>query len=188
MIPRGLLLLAMVAVTAPAHGTFRCGSALVDEGDWPVEVRERCGDPDYQATYPSTVLPGLGVVSEVEHWYYNPGPGGFIRRLEFRNGRLHREDSLGYGFRGDSPGSCSPEAIQSGTSEFEVVARCGEPLSRQLDWEPASGGRVSSGPSDFRMVQPVSTWLYEFGDNRFRRTVTLKNGRVTRVETRKKPR
>ena len=117
-----LVLPGLAALPGAANGAFRCGSSLVDVGDWPVEVEERCGAPDYVATYPAAPVPGIGVVGEVEHWYYNPGPQGFIRRLEFRNGKLRHEHSLGYGFAGDSAGDCSPARLQSGLSEFEMVA------------------------------------------------------------------
>lgn len=170
---------------SPAHGSFRCGTSLVSIGDWPVEVRERCGDPDYVARYPSAALPGLGIVQEVEHWYYNRGPQRFIRRLEFRNGALQREDTLGYGFRGESPGACTPGALESGLSEFEVVARCGEPLARRTEWRAFGGDRYGLTA---QALIPTETWLYDFGARHFRREVILENGRVTRVETGNRPR
>lgn len=144
-----LLLPGLVALPGTANGAFRCGSSLVDVGDWPVEVEERCGAPDYVATYPTATIPGVGVVGEVEHWYYNPGPQGFIRRLEFRDGKLHREHSLGYGFAGDSAGDCSPARLQDGVSEFEMVAYCGEPVSRRVTWKLSAtdpGLSVTTGP------------------------------------------
>ncbi|MFW5825275.1 MAG: DUF2845 domain-containing protein [Marinobacter sp.] len=75
-----LLLIGLLAA-APASAAFRCGASLADIGDWPVEVEERCGEPDYMATYPSATIPGIGVVEDIEHWYYNRGPRKFIRRL-----------------------------------------------------------------------------------------------------------
>ncbi len=179
------LCLALV-LALPASAAFRCGSSLVDAGDWPVEVRERCGDPDYVATYPTATIPGIGVVQEVEHWYYNRGPRKFVRRLEFRNGKLQRQETLGYGFSGDSPGPCRPSAIDAGTSEFEVVARCGKPLDRRVEWSTA--GRT--GYRNRGIIQglvPVEEWLYEFGSGRYRRSVILRNGWVERLEDAKKP-
>lgn len=174
-------------VATPAGAGFRCGNALVDVGDWPIEVEERCGEPDYVATYPAATIPGIGVVEDVEHWYYNRGPRKFIRRLEFRNGKLHREDSLGYGFAGDSPGPCEPAAIDTGTSEFEVVARCGDPLSSRVEWSVHSNHRGGSRAGPVRGLVPVQEWLYEFGSQQFRRVVLLRNGRVIRLERADKP-
>ncbi|MCH8507037.1 MAG: DUF2845 domain-containing protein [Ectothiorhodospiraceae bacterium] len=181
-------LLAMVMVLFPVAGEagFRCGSSLVSLGDWPVEVRDRCGEPDYIATYPTAAIPGLGIVQEVEHWYYNRGPQRFIRRLEFRNGSLQREDTLGYGFSGDSPGACTPASLEQGLSEFEVVTRCGEPLSRRTQWR-AYSSRNAAGVVQGQALMPVETWLYDFGDRHFRRELTVVNGRVTRVETGNRP-
>jgi len=180
--------LAIVAcLGAPAQGSVRCGASLVDIGDWPVEVKESCGEPDYVARYPSATLPGIGVVEEVEHWYYNRGPQQFIRRLEFRNGRLQREESLGYGFSGTSPGPCAPSAIDTGTSEFEVVTRCGQPLDTRVEWFALSAPTGQGHHRHVGGVVPVKRWLYGFGDNAFRRVVVLRNGRVVRLERADRP-
>jgi hypothetical protein len=93
-----LTIITLAAMAQVAHGALRCGSALVSEGAWPIEVEESCGAPDYVAQYPTATVPGLGVVQTEEHWYYNPGPQRFIRRIIFRNGKLARVDNLGYGF------------------------------------------------------------------------------------------
>ena len=177
----------MLVMPAIAAASVRCGASLVDIGDWPVEVQESCGKPDYIATYPSASIPGIGVVEEMEYWYYNRGPRQFMRRFEFRNGKLQREDTLGYGFSGDSPGPCTPSAIDAGTSEFEVVSRCGEPLSSRVEWSAMSGPREHGNTGTVQGVVPVQEWLYEFGPNLFRRVVVLKNGRVVRLEKADKP-
>lgn len=183
-----MILPGLAALPGVANGAFRCGTSLVDVGDWPVEVEERCGAPDYVATYPTATVPGVGVVGEVEHWYYNPGPQGFIRRLEFRDGELKRESSLGYGFSGDSAGDCSPVRLRDGLSEFEMVAYCGEPVSRRVTWETVGRGSGAAGHYRPKTLVPVEEWLYETGKSQFRRIVTLRNGRITQVETTKKPR
>ncbi|MDX1553316.1 MAG: DUF2845 domain-containing protein [Marinobacter sp.] len=183
-----VLVPGLIVLPGTANAAFRCGSSLVDVGDWPVEVEERCGAPDYVATYPTATVPGVGVVGEVEHWYYNPGPQGFIRRLEFRDGKLRREHSLGYGFAGASAGDCSPARLQSGVSEFEMVAYCGEPVSRRVTWEVVGRGSKVSGHYRPETLVPVEEWMYETGKTQFRRIVKLRNGRITQVETAKKPR
>ena len=95
---RFLTLLLLACGLNPALAEFRCGTSLVKTGDWAVEVQERCGEPDYIANYPETLVPGFGTVRSVEHWYYNRGSRHFIRRLVFRDGVLQRRESLGYGF------------------------------------------------------------------------------------------
>ncbi|HCW88622.1 MAG TPA: hypothetical protein DHU56_00945, partial [Marinobacter sp.] len=77
-------LILLAALTQNSEGALRCGNSLINEGAWPVEVEESCGPPDYRVKYPTATLPGLGVVQTEEHWYYNPGPQSFIRRLIFR--------------------------------------------------------------------------------------------------------
>ena len=174
-----LVLLAFAAPGAAADG-MRCGSDLISTGDWPVEVREVCGEPDYIAIYPQQVLAGFGLVREVQHWYYNRGSNEFIRRLVFRDGELRRIDSLGYGFNRSS--SCSAREIQEGMSEFELLQLCGEPEERRVDWRV-----YRSGIHHATNVKPVAEWLYNFGDTRFRRVVRLEDGNVRSVERRDKP-
>lgn len=182
---RTLLTVALLLLPLVGHAAFRCGTGLVDIGDWPVEVEERCGEPDYVAVYPQATLPGIGIVQTVEHWYYNPGPSGFIRRLVFRDGRLRREDSMGYGFLPGAAGDCSPRSLQMGLSEFEVIERCGDPLSKRVDWVVPRDARSRHG--SLQTVYPVEEWLYEFGGNEFRRIITIQDGRITDVDTAGKP-
>ncbi|MEQ5835355.1 DUF2845 domain-containing protein [Marinobacter halodurans] len=178
--------LALLAIwPALSQAAFRCGTGLVDVGDWPVEVEERCGQPDYVAVYPEASLPGIGIVQTVEHWYYNPGPSGFVRRLVFRNGKLTKEESMGYGFLPGAAGDCKPNDLREGMNEFEIVRRCGDPLSKHVEWiVPYQDNRNYGG---LTAAYPQEEWLYEFGRNEFRRVVTFRNGRITRVESTGKP-
>lgn len=180
-----LVAVLLLSVTTIAEASFRCGTSLVDTGDWPVEVKERCGEPDYVAVYPQATLPGIGVIATVEHWYYNSGSQRFIRRLVFRNGRLASEESLGYGFNPGAAGSCTPHSLNEGMSEYEVVARCGDPLSKRVTWQvPRQGGYGYHGA---QAAYPVDEWLYEFRSTQFRRVVTFRNGHITSVDTADKP-
>ncbi|SFM69424.1 DUF2845 domain-containing protein [Marinobacter zhejiangensis] len=181
------LVLLLALQTWPATAAFRCGNSLVDIGDWPVEVRERCGEPDHIAVYPSAAVPGLGVTDTIEHWYYNPGPHRLIRRLEFRDGKLYREESLGYGFVTGSGERCSSGFLREGLSEYEVLSRCGEALSQRVYWRSFDAGWPGY-PGAGVVVMPVKEWLYEFGRNEFRRVVVLQNGLVVEVRTDDKPR
>jgi len=91
---------------AQAFSGFRCGTGrLVDEGDPPYEVQDRCGDPDSaearqeQRTVRRTVwteVNGVPVAREeevivtvaVEEWTYDLGPNKLIRHLIFEQNRL----------------------------------------------------------------------------------------------------
>jgi len=178
-----LTIITLAAMAQVAHGALRCGSALVSEGAWPIEVEESCGAPDYVAQYPTATVPGLGVVQTEEHWYYNPGPQRFIRRIIFRNGKLARVDNLGYGFHiSDSP-SCDISTLRHAKTEYELVARCGEPSSKRLEWQTHPAHHHTG---NWPTVQPVliQEWLYDFPGNQFRQVVTLRNGKVVDIESR----
>lgn len=183
---RGLLLAKalfalLILLTATSSMAMRCSGQLVDDDDWPIEIREKCGEPDYVARYPEAVIPGLGVTRVLEHWYYNRGPQQFIRRLTFRDGRFAGVETLGYGFTDSARNQCAVETLRQGMSEFELYYRCGEPLERREWWQqiPAGTGRLHPGYS----LVPIEEWLYDFGRTRFRRVVRLENGRVTAVSS-----
>ncbi len=99
---------AVGARDARAFSGFRCGTGrLVEEGDRPPEVQNRCGDPDTADTREErrtvrktvwTVVDGVPVGKEIEvtvsvmidEWTYDLGPNRFIRHLIFEDGRLTR--------------------------------------------------------------------------------------------------
>jgi len=178
-----LLLIALAMLAQTSQGELRCGSSLVSDGAWPIEVEESCGPPDYVAEYPSATVPGLGVVQTEAHWYYNPGPQRFMRRLVFRNGKLSRVDILGYGFHVPDSPRCTPNALRHITNEYELIARCGEPLSKRLEWRAVPFRKRAE---TWQTLQPVlvQEWLYDFSNNQFRQVVTLKNGQVVDIESR----
>lgn len=180
-----LAALAWILLVGMAGPTFamRCDGHLIDAGDWPIEVREACGEPDYVARYPQAAIAGLGYIQTLEHWYYNPGPQRLLRRLIFTNGKLRRVETLGFGFVEPRLG-CAATQLHEGMSEYELYARCGAPLSeRQWHLVRPLGHRGLGGYE----VTPVEEWLYDFGQSRFRRVVRLENGRVTGIATADKP-
>src|SRR5690554_3601980 len=130
-----LAILTLAALAQASQGALRCGSSLVSDGAWPVEVEKSCGQPDYIAEYPTATVPGLGVVQTEEHWYYNPGPQRFIQRLIFRNGKLARVERQGYGFHVASSPSCNISTLRHAKTEYELIARCGEPASKRVEWQ-----------------------------------------------------
>jgi hypothetical protein len=103
-----VLMCSASAGNAQAFTGFRCGTGrLVEEGDRPPEVQNRCGDPDTADTREEhrtlrktvwTVVDGVPIGKEVEYtvtviideWTYDLGPNRFIRHLIFENGRLIR--------------------------------------------------------------------------------------------------
>lgn len=175
-----LLLGAIFFLVASPVTAMRCDGRLVDENDWPVEIREKCGAPDYVARYPQAAVPGLGLTSIVEHWYYNRGRDSLLVRLTFRDDKLLREETLGHGFREPSRKRCSPSVLHEGMSEYELYAHCGEPLAKR-EWHRIASPRTRVYGA--LSVIPVEEWLYDVGPGRFRREVRLESGQVTRIET-----
>lgn len=181
LILQGLLM--VFALAQPAEAAFRCGNSHVDVGDWPAEVEQRCGEPDYRTAYPTATIPGLGVVQTEEHWYYNRGPQRLVKRLVFRDGKLIRDETLGHGFHVSGTPRCDSGTLRHIGNEYELVARCGQPASKRMEWQIPPG---RDHPENWQTLNPVliQEWLYEFSANQFRQVVTLRNGKVVSVDSR----
>lgn len=182
---RLLLLVPLLFAALPAHA-LRCGTRVVTTDDRDVAVRERCGEPYY--TDQLVVYDVRGADGPFERqtenvydaWYYNFGPRKLMVRLLFLNGRLHREDTLGYGVNriGDS---CTLDSFPTGTTAGEIVAYCGMPASRHTQRE-AIVRRDGIGNERYTPIRR-ETWTYDLGGNRLLRILTLENGRLQSVDT-----
>ncbi|MEO5624775.1 MAG: DUF2845 domain-containing protein [Dokdonella sp.] len=162
---------------------MRCGNRLATEGDQDFQVRDRCGDPFWTDRYTNVEVIGAHGPIEAQRevqfdiWYYNFGPRQLMRRLLFRDGRLLREDTLGYGV--DAIGEdCN--RILGDLSAGELIARCGEPVSRRSQTDtlvrrPARGIELWHD-------QRREDWIYDIGDSEFVRIVRLVDGRVTGID------
>lgn len=105
-----LLPILGAAPASAATNTFRCGSALVYEGDALERVLAKCGRPNAVShsvawRSASTWIEGRLFYSSdggrevpVEVWTYNRGPNQFVRRLRFEDGELVEIATLGYGY------------------------------------------------------------------------------------------
>lgn len=72
---------------------------------------------------------------------------------------------------------CGTELVVRGMTPYEVLERCGVP-EYELGW------------TDYRYpgyFVRVDEWLYDLGDNRFRRLLVFEDGRLIRIDTRRKP-
>jgi hypothetical protein len=72
---------------------------------------------------------------------------------------------------------CASDLVQRGMTTLEVMERCGYPVY-EFGW------------TDYRYpgyLVRVDEWTYDLGENRFRRLLTFENGRLVRIETRRKP-
>ena len=104
---------------AQAEEGFRCASGrLVSVGDHLVDVRNKCGDPDYvgqrvekrkrrekvrrqgEAGYSEEVMEEREVEILLDEWIYDLGPKKFTRMAVFENGRVVWTGTGDYGKRG----------------------------------------------------------------------------------------
>lgn len=181
-------LLAILALAAFAHAggahALRCNGRIVSTGDHRFEVEERCGEPFWVESYSEYLVLGefapvqRTIEHKIEAWYYNFGPNQLLRRLVFTNNRLQREDTLGYGFRTLGQ-QCDLDALATGISTGEVVARCGTPAAddtRYLETVVRDG----AGNARERIVRR-DEWMYRQG-SRAPRLLTFHDGRLESIE------
>jgi hypothetical protein len=179
------LALLLGAFALPAHA-LRCGTRVVDEGDRDFAVRERCGEPYYTEQSYALTVRGANSTHEVQDetvydvWYYNFGPQRLLVRLLFRDGRLAREETLGYGVN-DIGSDCNLDGLSAGTPAGEIVARCGTPASRSTR-QRTEVRRDGRGNERFTQVR-LEEWVYDIGRNRLMRVLTLENGRLREVNS-----
>ena len=180
------LLLALVLLFASQHAfALRCGNLVITREMQDLQVRDRCGDPFWTESYTSYDLVGSHdagqVAREVQFdvWYYNFGPSSLMHRLVFRDGVLKQDDTLGYGVR-EIGSKCDPLMRFVDLSVGELVAFCGEPLSRRQNNDTV----VDKLAPDYRRVreQRRELWTYDFGESRVLRQMQLVEGRVVSAQ------
>lgn len=102
-------LILIILLVEPVFA-MRCGNLLVDEGDYRIDVIERCGNPDHISErteyrfvklqkYSNAFHYGQQVPVYIEEWTFNFGPRRFMRLLRFENGQLISIRTLSYGYR-----------------------------------------------------------------------------------------
>jgi hypothetical protein len=75
---------------------------------------------------------------------------------------------------------CGSSIISIGSTAGEVIYKCGE---------PASGSKreviTVDGNKQYRTIitNDVEDWIFNFGPNQFQYQITLKNGRVKRIQS-----
>jgi hypothetical protein len=93
---RSMLLMVPLIGQARAEA-LRCGSELVEMGDFKADVLIKCGEPFLKDTvYVDSGENVTGTFDKhghclaIDQWTYNPGSGQFLTVLDFRAGRLAR--------------------------------------------------------------------------------------------------
>jgi hypothetical protein len=180
---RALLFCTLLAAFAPgarAGDTLRCGSRVVATEAPIAEVLAACGEPDYRDRW--RVPPHFA--ADEEQWYYNFGANRFVQILGFRHGLLVSVEADGYGFDDPPNERCAPMDIVRGLSKLRLLHRCGQPATQE-SYDELRPLRRRDGGVRHDAARPVrrELWTYDFGPDTRMRIVTLKNGRVTDVES-----
>jgi hypothetical protein len=178
--------LAFLFCAAVHADTLRCGSRVVNMGDRDIAVRDRCGDPYFTEQSYALDIRGANSPLEVQDeivydvWYYNFGPRQLMQRMLFRDGRLARMEALGYGVNAIGQ-DCNLDTMRSGTPAGEVMAHCGEPISRNAT-NRSVVRRDGNGHERFTQLRHEE-WIYDLGDGRLLRVLSIDNGRLTDVSS-----
>lgn len=76
---------------------------------------------------------------------------------------------------------CGNRLVNTGDRQFEVLAKCGEPLWRER-WEDDVYERRFYDRLE-RQTVVVEEWIYDFGPNRLLYLLRFRNGRLTDIST-----
>jgi hypothetical protein len=109
---RSLIAVSLVMLGVPATcigsqtNSFQCLSGIVSVGDTREEVATKCGNPSAKAYTDVSPMGGSAAFKErnsysyESHWTYDPGPNGFVYKIEFRGGKVRSiENTEKYGSR-----------------------------------------------------------------------------------------
>jgi hypothetical protein len=157
-----LIVVLLLAAAGPAQA-LRCSGRIVSDGDHAFQVRQRCGEPYWIEDYSEVLIAGEDgpleqrIERRIEAWYYNFGSDKLLRRLVFRDQRLVREDTLGYGYA-RLGAACDLDTLPAAATTGEVVARCGLPEDRDVRYGDVTG-RDGSDHAIRRAVR-VEEWIY----------------------------
>jgi hypothetical protein len=104
-------ILLLVLTSWQSAEALRCQQRLVSSGDTPTEVLEKCGPPTEQrqrdeeieviephVIHGKKVLLSRRITIPVEVWTYNFGPHALIYVVTFRDDRVVRIQTRGYGY------------------------------------------------------------------------------------------
>jgi Protein of unknown function (DUF2845) len=178
-----LCALLLLALTPAAHA-LRCGNDLIKGGEYDFQVRDRCGDPfwveDHYKIITTDADSGFQAVQQFVYtaWFYNFGSNRLLVRMLFRDGRFLREETLGRGVD-DIGDSCGPPKLIRGMSSGELIAYCGEPLSRNS--RPGAILRRLAPGTFSETDNYLEDWVYDLGGN-FLYIMHLRNGHADSVE------
>ena len=77
-----IALIALAALAQTSQGALRCGSSLVNDDAWPIEVEESCGPASERVEW-QTLQPVL-----IQGWLYDFSSNQFRQLVTLRNGQV----------------------------------------------------------------------------------------------------
>lgn len=170
---------------------FYCDRKIVSVGDLKYEVSAKCGEPDWRNYRHEEIVEfsddpiQRSRFVDIEQWTYNFGPQRLLRILTFRDNRLERIDTAGYGFslKGNLAAACSDGSrFLVGDTQYETFRKCGEPASRQRHEEEIR--KQSRDGIEHRIIVSLDEWIYDFGPHRLLHVLHFRDGILVKVETR----
>ncbi len=159
------------------------GEKLVSIGDRQAEVRAKCGAPlwtNLVATESSRSSGPNGLAIQkipVEQWSYSLGRDSLLEILTFKAGVLVKIEE-GDRVR-ESPPSRQQSALTLGDSEYDILQKFGEPLSRNIVGTETTR---TDGQEPVLRESKVEQWTYSFGPGTFLKILTFKDGRLVKME------
>jgi hypothetical protein len=79
---------------------------------------------------------------------------------------------------------CGTGLVSDGASKSDVVAKCGEPTSKESRTESEEVKTKDGDTSTKRVVQKTfEEWTYNFGPNRLQQVVVFENGKLIEVKS-----
>jgi len=176
-----LSLLAVPPATA-APDSLRCHGNLVTRGDLAIEVVDACGRPDFVDPWDeSGHRHSHHFVPHIEEWTYNFGPSRLLYLLRFRRGKLVNIETVGHGFSTHDRHACSTDQLVPDLTKYRLLQLCGPPDQREHTFLLRPEHRGAHG-----VFTPIrrEVWIYNFGERRLLREITLENSRVVEIDTR----
>jgi hypothetical protein len=204
---RGAALVFVVAAAAswPARAdAVDCEGGAVFAGQGAADLLGKCGEPsdrdervDERSSFvfdPSSQASEVRKVRVlVARWTYDFGPNRFVQIVTLENGRIVSLERRGYGSAAAAPrparvaiARCDAQlAFHVGDMAYEVLARCGEPVARELKQveRQVAAPDVTGIVYGNSATVDVETWTYNFGARMFQRRVKFVNGRVVDIAT-----
>ncbi|MBU0993310.1 MAG: DUF2845 domain-containing protein [Proteobacteria bacterium] len=170
-----------------AESTLNCGKNIVSVGDAAYDVLMKCEKPKWVDASELDVIkelnPNEWVKSHIkrELWLYNRGPNTFMKELIFENDKLVEIKSLSYGCLEKDIGSFANDdnKLHLRMSKPEVLIFWGNP-DYQTDMTEERLYKVSE-KEFLKYTISISKWIYNFGENRFIKTLVFENGRLTEI-------